>query len=182
MNAQRLLALITLTLFCLCLPAAAADRWFHVHVEDDGETVNVNVPLSVAEGVLPAIDIDELNGGKLQIDDLDLDGFDLQQMLAALRDAPDANFVTVKSDDESVRVAKEGGFLTVAVEEHGRSGDSVNVRLPMKVVEALVGDRPGELDLQAGLAALADYDGEDLVTVSSRDGNVRVWIDSNQSQ
>ena len=47
-------------------PAASAEQWLHIRVEegrDGDETVNVNVPLSVVEAMLPAISVNELHRG-----------------------------------------------------------------------------------------------------------------------
>ena len=46
--------------------SAKPDRWLHVRVissDAKGETVRVNVPLELAEKVLPAINHDRLHGG-----------------------------------------------------------------------------------------------------------------------
>lgn len=157
----------------------AADRWLHVRVEEHrgaGEKVSVNIPLSLVEAILPAIDVDEFHDGRIDIGH-EIDDFDLRKALAALRDAPDAEYVRVESDDESVRVAKEDGTLIVLVDED--NGDRVRVRLPLEVVDALLGAGEHELDISAALAVLSDYGG-DIVTVESDDESVRVWIDSNE--
>jgi hypothetical protein len=185
MTPMRILISLILALG-LGLGPAAADQWLHVRVEDsspDGEQVNINVPLSVVEAVLPHISVEELDRGKLRLDDDDLEldeGIDLPAILQALRDSPDTDFVTVRSNDESVRVAKENDYLLVHVEE--RDGEStVNVRVPMAVVEALASSGPHELDLVAALRVLRDYEGEPLVTVESEDETVRIWIDSSET-
>ena len=61
--------------------AAPAERWLHVRVQDggggkDGETVHVNIPLSLAEKVLPAVQADRLKDGKIKIEDCDMKGVD----------------------------------------------------------------------------------------------------------
>ena len=53
--------------------------------------------------------------------------------------------------------------------------------MPLGVVEALLGDGTGGLDLGAALARLSEYDAGDLVTVESDDTSVRIWIDTSQS-
>ena len=58
------------------------------------------------------------------------------EVLLALRDAPDSEFVTIRSREDSVRVAKEDGFLLVNVDE--ADGDRVRVRVPMEVVDVLL--------------------------------------------
>ena len=178
----------TLPLACVLLllfsgfAVAGADRWLHVRVEENGrdnETVSVNIPLALVEAILPTIHTDQLQHGKVRLDDADLAGIDLRQVLEAIHAAPDADFITVKNDDETVRVAKENGFLVVRADE--RRGDRVRVTIPLSVVDAMLGGDPGEIDLLAGLRALADYDGGDLVTVESDDSRVRGWIDSSDS-
>lgn len=160
--------------------AAASDRWLHVRVQEfsgDEETVSINVPLQLVEALLPTINTNEFSGGKIRLGSHDeFEELDLREMLAALRDAPDADFVTVRSKTEQVRVAKENGFLLVNVDEQD-GGDRVRVRMPLEVVEAMLSAGETELDLMAALAALAEYDAGDLITVESDDSHVRIWID-----
>ena len=173
---------ITLALM-VCLTAgtalAGADgHWLHVRVEergDNGEKVNVNIPLSVILAILPAIETDEFRGGRINIGRGEIEDVDLRAVLQAFKDAPDADFVTIDGRDESVRVSKERGFLLVNVDD---DGDHVRVRLPLDVVDALLSGADDELDLLAALDALADYGGGDLVTVESDDESIRVWIDT----
>jgi len=49
--------------------AAPAERYLHVNVQDptNGESVNVNVPLAMAEKILPAINNHGLHNGKVTI-------------------------------------------------------------------------------------------------------------------
>ena len=70
--------------------ATNADRWLHVRVvstDSKGETVCVNVPLELAEKILPAINKKELHGGKITIDKLDTEGVDLRALLVAPKTA-----------------------------------------------------------------------------------------------
>jgi hypothetical protein len=168
-------------LACTVGLAGLEDRWLHVRVQEDGpegERVSVNIPLQLVEAILPTIETDELRDGKILWDESDVEGIDLKAALMALQDAPDADFVTVKSREESVRVAKEKGFLVISADED--DGEKVRVRMPLDVVDAMVAGEGDELDLLAALEALAEYDG-DLVTVESEDSLVRIWIDSSDS-
>ncbi len=170
----------------LLLPFSAApagERWLHLRVEEsgaDGERVSVNVPLSMVESMLPLLEADNLEGGKLRLDVDELEGLDLRQILVALNDSPDATFVRVESGEESVRVAKESGYLLVHVDEQTGDAERVRIRLPLAVAQALVGRNSAELDLVAALRALEQHDGEDLVRVESADELVRIWIDSSE--
>ncbi|MCP3981892.1 MAG: hypothetical protein GY716_21525 [bacterium] len=179
MNTRRFaIASLALVLFSGIALAGLDDKWLHVRVQDhdhDGELVAVNVPLGMVEALLPAIQTDELRGGRLLLDEFDLEGINLREILEAVQEAPDADFVRVKDHGDEVRVSKDGGLLLIDVDE--RHGDNVRVRLPLEVVDALLGNDPDELDLIAALEALADYD-DDLVTIDSDDTSVRIWIDS----
>lgn len=140
-------AFLTLPLAAQTAPQATkqADRWLHVSVVStnaEGETVRINVPLSLAEKVLPTLHANKLRGGRVRMDDLEVSGVDLRALLEVLRDAPDNEFVTVESKDETVRVAKEKGYLIVKVDERTGSQDQVDVKIPFTVVEALLsGDK-----------------------------------------
>ncbi len=172
-------------LIALAGTVQASDRWLHVRVDGDDEQVRVNIPLALIETMLPMIETDELHGGTLQFGHEfghgALDDLDLREILTAIRDTPDADFVTVRDGNETVRIAKEAGFLLVDVNENRARGEQVEVRVPIEVVEALLGAGGGRLDLAAGLRALAAFDGQSLVSVESDDESVRVWIDSSDS-
>jgi hypothetical protein len=163
--------------------ALADDRWLHIRVQERGlgdEEISINVPLQLVEALLPTIQAEGLDHGKVHWrHHSDLDGIDLREILAALRDAPDAEFVTVRSRDESVRVAKDGGYLLIHVDE--TDGERVRVKMPLAVIDAMLSTDEEELDLVAALRALADYDVGDLVTVESDDSFVRIWIDSSDA-
>jgi hypothetical protein len=179
------LALILLLASTAAL-AASNERWLHVRVEETGpnaENVRVNVPLSLAEKVLPSLQADRIHNGKLRLEDIDTHGIDLRAVLAALRDLDDHEFVTVESDRENVRVAKSEGYLLVTVREtHERDGkaelETVDVQIPMTVVDAMLTGAPNELDLAAGVRALAALGDMVLVTVKERNSSVRIWVDS----
>ena len=158
--------------------AGAEGHWLHVRVVesgDDGEKVNVNIPLSVVMAILPAIETDEFRGGRIDIGHGEIDDIDIHEVLKAFKDAPDAEYVTIDGRDETVRVSKERGFLLVNVDD---GNDRVRVRFPLDVVDALLSGGENELDLIAALDALADHGGGDLVTVESDDESIRVWIDT----
>ena len=173
------------------------DKWLHVRVvssDNKGETVRVNVPLELAEKVLPAINKDRLHNGKVTIDGHDMEGVDCRALLEALKTTKDGEFVTVQSHDSDVQVAKQNGYMLVHVVEKRWNEDKnskeakmnekskVEVKVPMKVVEALFSAGKDELDVVAALRALSAHAG-DTELVSVKDGNetVRVWLDSKNS-
>jgi hypothetical protein len=161
---------------------SSGDRWLHVRVSNPGtreETVRVNVPLELAEKVLPTINKDRLHSGKVRFDDIDCHGVDLRALAEAVRSSKDGEFVTVQSKDSDVRVAKHNGTLFVHVFEKNKPKKSqVEVKVPMKVVDALFSAGKDELDLVAALHALSSQGDTELVSVKDEENTVRVWLDS----
>lgn len=162
--------------------STSGERWLHVRVINTnakGETVRVNVPLDLAEKVLPAIDHDRFHNGHVRIGDVDCNGVDIRAILNAVSTAKDGEFVTIQKQDADVSVAKKEGYLLVHVHDKDRPKEQrVEVKVPMKVVEALLSGSKDELDVVAGLHALAKQGDVELVSVKDEDNTVRVWVDS----
>lgn len=180
------LFVILLSGLTLAAPARgqAVDRWLHVRVEqadtegEAGETVRVNLPLKMAEKLLPAIRADQLHQGRLRLRHAHVHGVDLRAVLEAVRELGDGEFLTVQSDDENVRVAKQGGYLLVSVDGQKEEAEKVDIKLPFTVVEALLSGEKDELNVLAAVRALSEHKDTVLVTVESKREMVRVWIDS----
>src|SRR5437763_15451912 len=161
---------------------SSKDRWLHVRVictDAKGDTVRVNVPLELAEKVLPAVNHDRLHNGKVRINDARMDDVDLRALMEAIRSAKDGEYVTVQGSGNDVRVAKEGNHLMIhVVDKSGPKKSQVEVTVPMKVVEALLSAGKDELDLVAALHALGTQGDVELVSVKDSENTVKVWLDS----
>jgi hypothetical protein len=164
--------------------AGTTERYLHVKVDGgkDGESVNVNVPLSMAEKILPAVKQHDLHDGKITIHKAEMEGVDVKAILDAVRTAPDNEFVTVKGKNEDVRVAKSNGNIIIHVKNGEGDEEKVDVTVPMKVVDALFSTaKDDELDIAAALRALSDAGDILIVTVQDASEHVRVWVDSKSS-
>jgi hypothetical protein len=177
------LAIIFLARTC----ALAADRWVHVKVEEagtNGETVRINVPLALAEKVLPVIHTDKLHEGKVKLHRTDIHDLDLRAIVEALRTTPDNEFITVESTHDNVRVAKAGGNFLIKVRESKGKADTrttaetVDITIPFPVVDALLSAGKDELDVLAAVRALAAVGDTVLVAVEDQHSKVRIWVDS----
>jgi len=145
--------------------------------------VNVNVPLSLAEKVLPTINNEKLHDGKVLIHRAEMNGVDVRALMDAVRTAPDNEFVTVKDKDSDVRVAKANGNIIVHVIDKKNKEEKVDVTVPLKIVDALFSTaKNDELDVEAALHALSDAGDILLVTVQDSGQKVRVWVDSKNTQ
>ena len=167
---------------CALAQAAQPERWLHVRVDNTeakGEMVRVNVPLALAEKVIPAIKNDRLHNGKVTIGRTEVNGVDLRALLDAVRTTRDGEFVTVQGTTGDVRVVKQGGYLMVHVrEDKDASKKRVEIRVPLMIVDALLSAGNNELDLLAAIRALSAHGDIELVTVKDEKSTVRIWLDS----
>ena len=112
---------VMISMFAFAALAMPAERWIHVRVTEsgpDGERVRINIPLSLAEAILPTIKAANLREGKVKVEGNAFDQVDVRAMLEAVRKAGDNQFVTVESKKENVEVAKSGEFLLIKVHEN----------------------------------------------------------------
>lgn len=176
---------LALTVLVYALPTTAADTsasklWLHVHVQEDGnENVRVNLPLSVAEKSLAMVPQDVLDGGQLKIDNHQIQIGQLREIWHELQTQPDFVLASVESDTETVHVSKEGGYLLVRVHEQGAetAPERVQVRIPERVVDALLSGTGDQLNIQAAFEALVAHGEGELVTVEEATSRVRIWVD-----
>jgi hypothetical protein len=177
---KRTLTVIFAAALLVAAPLAAADpdRWLNVNVLDkgDGTKVEVHLPLQLVIAVLNSVDVENLHGGKVELDIEDAD-IDWPQLLAAVKGAPDGEFVKVDSPDAQVQVSKRSGTLYVNVVETADEHATVNVTLPMSMIDALKFDEDNQIDVAALLTGLDQLPNGDLVTVEADDATVRVWVE-----
>jgi hypothetical protein len=164
-------ALLTLTI------SAQSKQWLHVHVQEanKGDVVKINVPLSLAEAVLPTVQKQTGGHGHLRLSDKHMSKQDLQQIWEAIRAQGDADFVTVETQKDNVRVSLRNNYLIVQASEESQA--QVDVMIPAEVVDALLLGPGDELDLLAAIRALEASGSSEIVSVRDRDTTVRVWID-----
>ena len=173
--------LFTLILLALAVTGtAAADQWIHLKVENaqDEELVTVNLPFSMLHAAVAMIPEDVKADGEISFDELDMDWEEMMTLWGEIKNAPEATFVTIETQDEKVVVKKEGDFVLVKTDERSDRGANVDVKVPLLVVDALLSGAEGTFDFAAAIEALADYGPGELVTVRDGDETVRVWIDN----
>jgi hypothetical protein len=174
------------------LPAAQAaaqtgSAWLHVRVEEakKASKVAVNLPMSVVEAVLKASPEMIEKHGKIHIGDhAGMKMADLRKAWKALAEVGDAEFVTVESEDENVRVMRKGDLVQVFVDGKGKTdkdgkvskGEEVRVEVPVSLVDAFLSGEGEEGNIQAAVAELQKRRG-DIVRVKDDDSTVRIWID-----
>lgn len=182
---KRVLLLSLLSLGLASGPAigSSSDAWLHVVVEETGEdpgTVNVHLPLTLVEAVVPLVEKAHVQHGRVRIGDghHEVTAADLRAVWNAAREAKDGEYVRVDKERETVRVSKRGDVLLVHVEQSGGDKERVQIKVPAAFLDALFSGTDDEtLDLGAALRSLAREKSGDLVTVEGDSARVRIWID-----
>lgn len=177
---KKVLATAAVLAMAAVAVAAPPERYLHVKVDgvNTKELVRVNVPLSLIQKIIPAINEHQFHNGRIEVGDFHSNDVDLRAILDAVKSAPDGEFVTVQKRDCNVRVAKENGQLIVHVVDK-ENGEKADVRIPWDVAQALgssTNDR--QLNVEAAIQALERAGDTTLVTVTDNEETVRVWIDS----
>ena len=182
---RRILSGAGLTLALLFSAAAAwaqAEPWIHVHVteNDEGKKVSVNVPLSLAQVALEVAPRDVLEKGRLKLNEKNISVADIRRLWTELKASGDAEFVTVEEKDKTVRIARAGDYIRIDVRGESEKNETVQIRMPLVVVDALLSGEGESMDVAAAIAQLKGQRGE-IVTVEGSDSQVRIWIDENRS-
>jgi len=162
----------------------AQTPWVHVEVQESGEEsthVNVNLPLSVVQVAIDVAPDKFISDGQIHLNhiDHDLDIEDLRAVWKELRATGDAELVTVESDDETVRIRREGDFIRIDVDERKAERsepERVHIEVPVRVVDALFSGEGESLNLEHALAELSNERG-DIVRVDKGEAKIRIWID-----
>ncbi|MCB1033731.1 MAG: hypothetical protein KDD47_07850, partial [Acidobacteria bacterium] len=133
MKLRKTLFAATLALAFTAASAQASDLWFHLTVNEPGENANVtiNLPLTMIETALTMIPADVSEAGTISLGEQEFDGHKLRELWQSLEDSEDMTFIKVDDEDESLRVAKDRGYLTVVGTPRSENGAEINVRMPI---------------------------------------------------
>jgi hypothetical protein len=181
--------------------AQTGTAWLHVRVEEakQASKVSVNLPMTVVEAILKASpEIIEKHGKVHFGEEHGLKMADIRKAWKALSQVGDAEFVTVESEEENVRVARKGDLVQVFVDAKPKPGkeatakegakearhakpEEVRVEVPVSLVDAFLSGEGEEGNFDAAIAELQKRRG-DIVRVKDDDSNVHVWIDEQNTQ
>lgn len=152
------------------------------HDADDGDEradfeANINLPLSAVEPLLSLVPHGTLSDRLLDLAADEVNVGAMRDLWRAISGVGEAEFVAVDGEDETVRIARTGDQINVQVEEcEGDGGETVDIRIPVAVVDALLSGDGEALNVHAAVEQLGELRG-DIVRVSGGEHQVRVWID-----
>ena len=163
--------------------AAPPQRWIHVRVESArgvSGKMSFNVPIEMASAVWPSIPDEQHRHSKFNLQ-ASVNGMDLHAMLEAVRNSPDNVFMTMERNDKEVSVAKAGRNMLIKIANkpgfENHLGETIAIKVPITVVRAMLANNSDEVDVGAGIRALARY-GDMEVTVNNEKETVHVWTDT----
>jgi hypothetical protein len=179
-KAFRSAALGAFFLTAAASPLVAQTPWIHVEVDEAGEEetrVRLNLPLSLVQVALDAAPDKIVKEGHLHLGhaEHDIDVEELRRAWQELRNAGDAELLSVEEADETVSIRRAGDLVLIDVDDR-KDGDKVNIQLPVTVVDALLSGEGDELNVKDAVAELKALRG-DIVRVDDGDSKVRIWID-----
>jgi hypothetical protein len=167
----------------VALASASTERWIHVRVQSVkgvSGNVSINLPIELASAALATIPGDQEHHGRFHLQ-ASVNGADVRAMLDAVGHSPDNTFITLDRRDKEVSVAKEGRRLVIKIADKpalpNHLNKTVDIKVPVSVVRALVAQNSNDLDVNAGIRALAS-EGELDVTMNNEKETVRIWTDT----
>ena len=169
---------IAIALLALTVPAGAS-QWIHVSVSNkgnDAENVRVNLPLSVAQAFLPAVEEQISAEIKNNFDGKPLPIEEIRKAWKELSSQKNTELVAVDTKEANIRVSIEDGNVLVRTTKD--SAKQINVKLPVAVVDALLSGEGDTLAITAAFEQLLKIRHLDLVQVQDEEHSVQVWIDN----
>ncbi len=188
---RKLLSLAVGAAMLLAVGATAQAQtagWIHIRVmEDEGTSVNVNLPMSLISVAMELAQKHAFDGDMDFGDEFDghvrfghgndFEVEDIRRMWAELRDAGDADYVQVQDGDENVNIYRRGDIVYIEVDKDGE--DKVRLQVPFSVVDVLLDGEGNELNLVGALEEMASSNNGEILQVNDGDTTVRIWIDDN---
>lgn len=151
--------------------AATGVAWIDVKEGGrDGHRIVLPVPLLLAETAASFVPQKELN---LELGEAAAHLGAAREVLQALAQAPDGEYVRVEEKDQQVLIEKVGD--TLRVEVHGRDGEDVTVNVPLKAVSEII-DREGRISPARAVRLLRHARFSTLVDVHQGDQHVKITV------
>lgn len=181
---RTLTALMTACFFVgfAALAADNAQPTLRVEVNDVNNpdyNVKMSMPLSIIRSLGPAFN-DAVSDVQMHEDFQGRD-IDFRAIWAEVRAAGPHHYVEIHQEDATVNVHTDETHLYITASGVDSGGDgelnltNAEIKVPLMLGDVLFGDSE-TIDFQALIDALETMQGEDLVTVTSDDKNIRVWV------
>jgi hypothetical protein len=183
------MAILAVALMVTAITHAQApqnDRYIHVKVDGlDGKTeaVSVCLPLNLAAVIVSSVNNNQVSHGHLRLGQTEINGVDVRSILDAVRSSPDGQVITMKSHNKDIQVSKLKGQLIIrSTDDESADHHAIEARVPIAVVDAMLNAGGGqEINLGAGLRALATLGDTELITYKDSHQNMHIWLNSSSA-
>ena len=161
--------------------SARGPRFLRMKVENlrtagGPSNVSIAVPYAFVSGALRFASLGKVRREMDLHFDQSVDASEIRTIVQELKDKPDGTDVVRIHDEAEIHVKKDGDQATLEVRKKDRPEDTVTLRLPWRLVDAVsTADR--DLDVDALVAQLRHAERGDLVEINAPDAHVRIWID-----
>ncbi len=150
--------------------------WMRVEVNGHGEKdarIKINLPLSLIEVVVDSIDKRQF---MVDLED-DHPHLDIARLWRDIRRLRIDEFVTIESEEASIRVWKDRDFFRVNVREKEYDEPNIEVQVPLEVMDLLFEPRSDGFDLQELVERVRPHLPLTLVQAQNEDKSVRIWLE-----
>jgi hypothetical protein len=163
--------------------APTADRYIHVKVDGlDGKTASASVclPVNLAAVLVSSVNNNQVSHGRLRLGQSEISGVDVRSILDAVRSSPDGQVISMKSHNKDIQVSKAKGQLIIrSTDDDSADHKAIEARIPLAVMDAMLSAGGGqEINLGAGLRALATQGDTELITYKDSHQNMHIWLNS----
>lgn len=163
--------------------AAQTDRYIHVKIDGlDGKTESVSVclPVNIAAVIVSSVNNNQVSHGRLRLGQTEISGVDVRSILDAVRSSPDGQVITMKSHNKDIQVSKAKGQLIIrSTDDQSEDHHAIEARVPIAVIDTMLSAGGGqEINIGAGLRALATQGDTELITYKDSHQNMHIWLNS----
>ncbi len=150
--------------------------WLRIEVRsDDQPQVKIRVPISLIEVMVDSVDKREF----LRHLEAGHHSLDISRIWHEVRHMDLEEFVTVESEDESLRVWKDREFLRVDA-SGSRAHGTVAVKIPLDLLDYLFDAEGSEFSFQEMIERIRDHLPLVMVEVESDEESVKIWLEEEE--
>ena len=176
---RRAARLCLTVLFAVVLSPAAgmAAEWLHVEIREGSGTesrLRMNVPVSLVMRVAPLLP-DDRTGCSLSLGRSRVGFEDLTAIWEALSSNSGARVVRDTREGTIEAIRNDGQVLLRTRSRF--DDDTVEARMPERVLRALLSGRHREMDVAAAVQEMVLAGGGTLAFITSDDSRVHIWVD-----
>ena len=148
----------------------------HGHTFDQ-EDFNIDCPLALLSTLIPLFDnkMDKIYKNYLEIGKKEIGVTQLRDIWNTLKENGYYQIPNMNSEQENIRILLSESYLFV--ETNPESKNKIHVQIPIPVLDIALSGTGPELNLNGALSALNSVGELDLVQITTKNTQIKIWID-----